>query len=78
MWRPPRQLNVLGQIIEVRQVTATELKDLASDHDDDRCAGAWRADTKTIYLDKALSSVKKNRAYWHEIMHCLVDMFDRE
>ncbi len=75
-WRPPRTIQVLGRTIAVRQVTAEEMKDVVADNDG--AYGAWDCDTSTIYVLKKLPSGKKNRAFWHEIQHCLVDLMDRE
>jgi hypothetical protein len=73
-WRPPRTLQVLGKTVVVKQVTAEEMKDVVADNDG--ACGAWDCDTATIYVLRKLPPLKKQRAYWHEVFHCLIDLFD--
>jgi Zn-dependent peptidase ImmA (M78 family) len=65
---------VLGRLVEVRMVTTEEMRDVVADHDGAK--GAWDADTRTIYLLKSLSPAARNRTFWHEVQHMLVDFFD--
>ena len=72
-WRPPKRLPILDKWVEVRQVSSEELKDVVADNDG--ALGAWDHDTLTIYLLKTLPSSKKQRTYYHEMLHCLIDLF---
>lgn len=73
-WRPPRRLVIMGRLIEVRAVSAEEMKDLLADNDGAK--GAWDCDTGTIYLLRTLSQTERNRTFWHELQHALVDLMD--
>lgn len=76
-WRPPRSVNILGHLITVDEVSAEELRDLLADADDERLGvGGWLSDQNRIVLLRTLSAVEKNRTYWHEVHHALVDLFD--
>lgn len=72
-WRPPKRLLILGKWVEVRVVSAEVIRDVVGDHDG--ADGAWDHDTMTIYLPRAATPAQRERAYWHELLHCLVDRF---
>ena len=74
VWRQPKRVVVMGRVVEVRLATVEEMRDVVADHDGAK--GAWDSDTNTIYLLKGLSSKERERAYWHEVQHLLVDCFD--
>ena len=50
-----------------------EMRDAVSDHDG--ADGAWDGDTSTIYLRRGLATARSNEAFWHEVLHMLVDRF---
>lgn len=75
-WRPPKGQLLYNTWVEIRQVSRQELKDLIADDDDEENDGAWRFDTKTIYLLKTLRGRRKNEVYSHELGHALVDLAD--
>ena len=75
-WRPPKRILVLGKWIDIRQVDQATLKDLFADHDDESLYGGWHDSTDTIYLLQSMPSALKNRKYWHEVVHMLMDKFD--
>ncbi len=71
-WRPPKRLHVLGRWIEVRQVSQAVLQDLFADGEE-HLWGGWHDETDTIYLLQTAPPAVKNRKYWHEVMHMLID-----
>ena len=36
--------------------------------------GAWSVDDLTIFIDKTISSSRKQETYWHELYHALADI----
>ena len=36
--------------------------------------GAWDVDKMTIFIEKSISSARKQEVYWHELYHALADI----
>ena len=73
-WRLPKTLLVGHDLVEIHLVDADTLRDMGADHDGEPLEGLWREDTLTVYVLKTLPPQRRNRVFWHEVQHCLVDL----
>lgn len=73
-WRPPKGIQMGETWVAVVQTDQATLQDIFADDPDERLYGGWDVDTKTIYLLQSLPPRVKNRKYWHEVAHALVDV----
>lgn len=72
--RLPSRLDFGIQIINIRQVTTKEMRELYECEEDDVTPdGFWDADSDSIYLLKKLSLSQKRLVLFHELVHAAVD-----
>ena len=73
--RIPRRASFpFGYTVTIVQVTDREMRDREEiDADEDISDGCWFADTRTIYLRKALPPRRKRYILGHELMHAVLD-----
>jgi Zn-dependent peptidase ImmA (M78 family) len=71
---PPRVTFPFGYVVEVRQVTDSEM--LAEQEEDNReevADGLWDVETRTIYVRKSLPLRRKRYILGHEVGHAFID-----
>ena len=72
----PRSLRLLGYYIRIKQVSVSQLAEVAKD--DRPLDGFWDDETLTIYLLRRRSRKVKRVTLWHEVNHAVVDLKDLE
>lgn len=74
--RIPKSIRLLGYCIRIRQVTPGELKKIGKD--DRPLDGLWVDEECTIYIDKNMPIYQKRNILFHELIHSLVDLKERD
>ena len=71
----PRKLQIGSYVVNVSHVSAPRLREITGSGLE--AWAAWDVDKLTIYISKAARGKRKNLAFYHELMHCLVDLLDK-
>lgn len=79
-YRLPRRVQLgRGNIIKVAIVSPTVLREAFEDEDpDSTLTGGWDSEINTIFIRSDLPLARRWYVYWHELLHAVNDIMDRE
>lgn len=78
--RIPRRIAFpFGHVVQIREVSVKEMRDLeeAADDEDWPTEGLWIVEEETVYVLKKLPPRRKRYTVLHELGHALLDIADR-